>query len=191
MKAKHTRAPSPEGAALAPFDPESRVALEWKQPKAFTSSFELTDGAHVFARVTKSGFWSEKIVVAFAHARWDVRPTTFGDLVANGPDGPGGPHAMRHRSGFFAGKMERAGRPTLRTHSGGFWHPWWELRDAEDQPLLHLDAEMGFTRTEAKLVVFDAARRESDLPLLLAMTLLAMLAAQRHSSHLAGAGAAG
>ena len=188
MKAKYTRASSPEGAALAPFDPESRVALEWRQPKAFTSRFELTDGRNVFARVVKTGFWSEQITVEFAHARWAVRPTAFGDLVVDGPEGRKGPHAMRHRSGFFTGKLERAGLPTLRTHSGGFWHPWWELRDEEDQPLLHLDMECGFSRTESKLVVFDAARRLPDLPLLAAMTLLAMLAAQRHSSHAAGAG---
>lgn len=189
MKASHTRASSPEGAALAPFDPESRVALEWKQPKAWTALHELTDGQRVFARIATTGFWANQRSIEFAHARWDVRETTFGDLVIDGPEGRRGEPMLRHRSGFFTGKLERAGRPTLRTHSGGFWHPWWEMRDGDDQPLVHLDVACHFVRVEARVVLFDAARRMGDLPVLLGMSMLAHLAAQKHSSHVASAGA--
>lgn len=188
MKAKHSRASSPEGTALASFDPESRVALEWKQPKAWTALHELTDGQRVFARVSTNGFWANRRAIEFAHARWDVRETTFGDLVIDGPEGPKGTPFLRHRCGFLSGRIERAGLPTLRTHSGGFFHPWWELRDGDDQPLVHLDVACGFARHEARLVLFDAARRLPDLAPLVGLGMLVHLAAQRHNSHVAGAG---
>ena len=185
MNSKHERASAPEGAALAPFDPESRVTLEWKQPKAWTMTHELTDGQRVFARVSTTGFWSNRRTVEFAHASWEVRETAFGDLVIDGAEGRRGAPYLRYRSGFVTGKFERAGQPTLRVHTGGFWNPWWELRDDEDQPLVHLAVSSGFTRTKAKLTVFDAARRLADLPALLGLAMHASLAAQRRRSHAA------
>ncbi len=171
--------------ALAAFDPESRETLEWKQPKAWTARHELMWRDRPVARVTTEGFWSNRRTIQFAHASWDVRETGFGDLVVDGPEGRRGTPYLRHRSGFLSGKLERAGLPTLRTHTGGFWHPWWELRDGEDQPLVHMDLRQGFSRTEATLVLFDAARRLPDLPALVGMSLLAMLVGQKHNAHAA------
>ncbi|MBI5168427.1 MAG: hypothetical protein HZA61_02965 [Candidatus Eisenbacteria bacterium] len=190
MMRKHRRESAAPGAALetlAPFDPESRETLEWKQPKAWTAKHELMWRDRAVARVTVQGFWANKRTIEFAHARWDVRETGFGDLVVDGPDGRQGTPYLRHRSGFLSGKLERAGLPTLRTHAGGFWNPWWELRDGEDQPLVHLDVRQGFSRTEATLVLFDAARRLPDLPALIGLSMHALLDSQKHHASAAGA----
>ncbi|MFN8589165.1 MAG: hypothetical protein U0704_15340 [Candidatus Eisenbacteria bacterium] len=185
MTSVHARAATPEGVELAPFDPESRVALEWKQPRAWTAEHELTDGTHVFARIATTGWLAHRMSIAFAHASWDVRVTAFGDLVVDGSEGRDAEPYLRHRRGFWSGKMQRRGLPTLRTRSGGFWRPWWELRDPEDQPLLHLDTHHGFLRTSADLVVLDAARALPDLPALIGLSMLVLLAAQRQRAHAA------
>lgn len=191
MIRKHRSAGAAEDAALealAEFDPESRETLEWKQPKAWSPRHELIWRDRAVARIATTGFWSSKRTIEFSHAKWDVRETAFGDLVIDGPDGPKGTPYLRHRSGFLSGKLERAGQPTLRTHTGGFWNPWWELRDDEGQPLIHLDVRQGFSRTEAALVLFDAARRLPDLPALIGLSLHAVLVSQKHHAHAAGAG---
>ena len=191
MIRKYRSAGAAEDAALEPlaaFDPESRETLEWKQPKAWSQRHELMWRDRAVARIATTGFWSTKRTIEFAHAKWDVRETAFGDLVVDGPDGPKGTPYLRHRSGFLSGKFERAGQPTLRTHTGGFWHPWWELRDDEDQPLIHLDVRQGFSRTEAALVLFDAARRLPDLPALIGLSLHAVLVSHKHHAHAGGGG---
>lgn len=191
MIRKHRRESAADEAALetlAEFDPESREVLEWKQPKAWSHRHELVWRDRAVARIATTGFWSTRRTIEFAHASWDVRETAFGDLVVDGAEGSKGAPYLRHRSGFLSGKLERAGQPTLRTHSGGFWNPWWELRDAEGQPFIHLDVRQGFSRTESKVTLFDAARRLPDLPALIGLSMHAVLLAQKHHAHAAGAG---
>jgi hypothetical protein len=171
-------------APLAPFDPESRERLEWRQTERWKPRWELVSGERVFARLSRGGAFDNNMTLEFADAGWFVRHRWNGNLQAEPLSGVAKP--AEHRSGFFTGKLVREGQPDLKSRSGGFWNPYWELVTIdEEQPLVRVRARSGFSRTEADIEITDAAHRRDDLELLLGLNWVIALVAMRQASHAA------
>lgn len=165
---------------LAPWNHESREALQWAQTGTWSSRWELRHGDSIFATVQCKSIWDTAWSIDFANASWLLRARWTGTLEARTPGGEA--VLARYKPGVFSGSIVRPGLPDLRVKSGGFFRPYAEIQTGEQFPLVRYRIGNGFTRFEAQVEIEDAARSLGGLELLLGLSWAGVVADYRRST---------
>lgn len=171
-----------ETLELATFDPNARGTWRWTQPGRFVARWRLEVDGRLVAAMRGEGAFGRAIVVRFADATWDVR-THFPHALRLTRRGESTPHARFQPGWWSGGRVLREGRDALLWRREGFWGMRWALRSPEQLPWLHLIVQRDFLRRGCVVELEDAARRDPDLAMLLALAWVLVLQAHRgHAS---------
>jgi len=165
---------------LAPFDPEVRAELWWRQPRRFRQEWRLEADGRAVAVMQGEPLFSRVSRVRFAGAAYAAKRGWTGSVELRAGDAM--EPIARLAARWSASPVEAPAGDTLRLVRVGFWGRVHELRTADDHVLVRLESHEGLTRHEVQVLLEDPARRRPDLPALLALAAAVVFAPKRHSS---------
>ncbi|MBI5083889.1 MAG: hypothetical protein HZB13_04750 [Acidobacteria bacterium] len=155
---------------MIPIQRNQLAGLEWRQPGAFSRTYELRAGDSLLARLEFKKTFGTLAEAETAQGKWSFKRTGFlSPLVSARVLGEEADIAI-YKPSFSGqkGALRLAGGETLALHTMGFWGSEWALTAAGGEQLLRFHNK-GLVHHGADIDVGEAARNREDLELLLTM----------------------
>lgn len=155
---------------MIPMRSNQLAGLEWKQPSAFTRSYELKSGDSLFACMEFQKVFGTLAEARTADRSWTFKRTGFLTPVVTARVAGSEQDIAHYKPGMMGtkGTVHLAGGEVLEFRTTNFWASQWALLGADGAPLLHL-SNQGVLKHGAHVEVQPGAAQRPDLPMLLCL----------------------